>query len=67
MPTPIERDQLDDLVADGAQLIEVLPVEEYVEEHLPSALSLPLRTITAATVASLDKKRAVIVYCWDAL
>jgi len=67
MPTPINRDQLDHLVAHGAQLVEVLPVEEYDEEHLPGALSLPLRTITAATAASLDETRAVIVYCWDAL
>ena len=66
-PTPINRDELDRLVTQGAQLVEVLPAEEYTEEHLPGAVSLPLKTISAATVGSLDKTRPVIVYCWDAL
>lgn len=67
MPTPINRDELDRLVLGGAQLIEVLPAAEYAEEHLPGAISLPLRTISAPAVASLDRTRPVVVYCWDAL
>ena len=67
MPTPINRNELDGLVAQGAQLVEVLPAEEYAEEHLPGAVSLPLRTITDTAVGVLDKDRPVIVYCWDAL
>ncbi|GAC1596031.1 MAG: hypothetical protein NVS3B21_19570 [Acidimicrobiales bacterium] len=67
MPTPINRDELDGLVAQGAQLVEVLPAEEYSEEHLPGAVTLPLRAITGTAVGVLDKDRPVIVYCWDAL
>jgi rhodanese-related sulfurtransferase len=54
-------------VADGAQLVEVLPHDEFDEEHLPGAVNLPLKTLTAETAAVLDPSRAVIVYCWDSL
>ena len=46
MPTAIERNMLQRLVAEGAQLVEVLPREEYEEEHLPGATNLPLRPVT---------------------
>ena len=61
----IDRGQLQDLVAGGAQLVEVLPAREYEEDHLPGARSIPLRDITRESVASLDPHRPVIVYCWD--
>jgi len=53
------------MVEAGAQLVEVLPAEEYAEEHLPGAISLPLRRIDSEASSMLDKNRAVIVYCWD--
>jgi phage shock protein E len=65
MATLIDRDQLQKLVAQGAQLVEVLPADEYKEDHLPGARSLPLRQINRETAATLDAKRPVIVYCWD--
>lgn len=68
MPTAIARDEVRRLVAAGAQLVEVLPREEYEEEHLPGAIHLPLKSLTAATAADvLDRARAVVVYCWDGL
>jgi rhodanese-related sulfurtransferase len=67
MPTSITRRELVDLVAAGAQLVEVLPEAEYLEEHLPAAINLPLRQLTAETSGQLDAGRPVIVYCWDAL
>jgi rhodanese-related sulfurtransferase len=51
----------------GAQLVEVLPEEEYGEEHLPGAINIPLKKLDAQTTADLDKRKAVVVYCWDAL
>ena len=48
-----------------AQLVEVLPAEEYEEEHLPGAINLPLKQLDAQTAAVLDHERPVIVYCWD--
>jgi rhodanese-related sulfurtransferase len=55
------------LLDEGAQLVEVLPAEEYAEEHLPSAVNIPLKRLDADTAAQLDKARPVIVYCWDYL
>lgn len=67
MPTIVDRDRVIDLVADQAQLVEVLPREEYDEEHLPEAISLPLKTLDRESAALLDRARPVVVYCWDAL
>ncbi len=67
MPTPIAIAELRRLLAEGAQLVEVLPEDEFAEAHLPGAINIPLKTLTAKTTASLDKGRAVIVYCWDGL
>jgi rhodanese-related sulfurtransferase len=65
MPEEIDREELQRLVAGGAQLVEVLSAEEYAEEHLPGAISIPLRHVDAEGTKELDKNRAVIVYCWD--
>ena len=65
MSSPIDRDQLQKLVAQGAQLLEVLPANEYREDHLPGARSIPLSQIDRESAAALDANRAVIVYCWD--
>ena len=67
MPTPVDLQQLERLLADGAQLAEALPREEYIEGHLPGAISLPLKELTAETATVLDRRRPVVVYCWDPL
>ena len=48
MPIPIDRDHLRQLLGGAAQLVEVLPAEEYVEEHLPGRLTCPSNSSTAA-------------------
>jgi len=48
-----------------AQLVEVLPRAEYEEEHLPGAISLPLKEIGPRPPDVLDPTRPVIVYCYD--
>jgi rhodanese-related sulfurtransferase len=65
MPTEIGRQDVQRLVADGAQLVEVLGAEEYEAEHLPGAINIPLRRIDAEARDRLDPNRPVIVYCWD--
>ena len=55
------------LLDDGAQLVEVLPPEEYAEEHLPGAINLPLKELDAQSGARLDRRTPVVVYCWDSL
>lgn len=65
MPQDVDREELQRLVGQGAQLVEVLPLEEYEEEHLPGAIHLPLRGIETDAGSLLDRRRPVIVYCWD--
>lgn len=65
MPRSIDRDEVRRVVQEGAALVEVLPVKEYEEDHLPGAISLPLRRLEEEAVTLLDPTRPVIVYCWD--
>jgi rhodanese-related sulfurtransferase len=67
MPEGIDYHRLQELLARDAQLVEVLPEDEYLEEHLPGAINLPLKQLDAQATAVLDKGRSVVVYCWDAL
>jgi rhodanese-related sulfurtransferase len=62
--TLIDREAVREMVKRGAQLVEVLPAKEYEEDHLPGAVSHPLRQIDKEA-NQLDRNRPVIVYCWD--
>ena len=66
MPIPIDRDELRRLLGEEhAHLVEVLPAEEFENEHLPGALNIPLKALDGGSVASLDVQTPVIVYCYD--
>ena len=65
MSTPIDRDELQRLLDDGAQLVEVLPEAEYEDEHLPGAINIPLKSLDAESAGRLERDRPVIVYCYD--
>jgi len=65
MPKEIGRVEVQRLMQEGAQLVEVLPREEYAEEHLPGAVNIQLKELDARTTAGLVKDRPVIVYCHD--
>jgi rhodanese-related sulfurtransferase len=65
MPQGIDREEVQRLLSEGAQLVEVLPKEEYEEEHLPGAIHMPLPRLETDARTRLDPTRPVIVYCWD--
>lgn len=65
MPVDVDREAVARLVAAGAQLVEVLPREEYEPEHLPGAINLPLKELNRRSANRLDRGRAVIAYCHD--
>ena len=67
MPESIDLVELKRLLDRGAQLVEVLPPAEYAEEHLPSAVNIPLKTLSAESAAQLDRSKPVVVYCFDSL
>lgn len=68
MAHAVDLDGLRALVERGAQLVDVLPTEEYEALHLPNALHLPLKELDAERAnALLGRSRTVVVYCWDGL
>ncbi len=67
MPKTIFRDGVRELLKGGAQVVDVLPAEEYAESHLPGAINVPLKGLNRETTAGLDRDKPVIVYCHDYL
>lgn len=65
MPTTVVREQVQQLMAEGAQIVEVLPQAEYVDEHLPGAINIPLKQLDRERVEQLERERPVLVYCYD--
>lgn len=60
MPTDINRDDVQRFMADGAQLVEILPAKEFNQAHLPAAINIPLKELNAGSVKLLDPTRPVI-------
>jgi rhodanese-related sulfurtransferase len=65
VPTAIFRDEVRRLVEEGAQLVDVLPRDEYEDEHLPRAINIPLKELDREMTAKLRRDAPVIVYCHD--
>jgi rhodanese-related sulfurtransferase len=65
LSTPIAYPRLRELLDEGAQLVEVLPRDEYDDEHLPGAQNIPLKELDESSTAGLDRRNPVVVYCWD--
>jgi rhodanese-related sulfurtransferase len=64
-PKNIDREEVRRLMAEGAQIVGVLPERESVEEHLPGAINLPLKEMNRASVSRLDRTIPIVTYCWD--
>ena len=60
-----DRRDVQALIKRGAQVVEVLGPEEFEEDHLPGAMSVPLGRIETEARTRLDPSRPVLVYCWD--
>jgi rhodanese-related sulfurtransferase len=67
VPEDVTREQVQALVEHGAQVVDVLPRDEYDTQHLPGAVSIPLKELTAESVARLRRDQPVVVYCFDFL
>jgi rhodanese-related sulfurtransferase len=68
MTRTVDLDGLRTLLDSGAQLVEVLPRDEYDELHIPGALHLSVKELDAERAgAVLDRSHTVVVYCWDGL
>jgi rhodanese-related sulfurtransferase len=67
MANAIDHTELRRLIESGAQVVEVLPREDYDELHLPGAINIPLKELDADSAGRLDRRNPVVVYCWDHL
>ena len=67
MPKTIFRDDVRELLEGGAQLVDVLPSEEYRESHLPGAINIPLKELGREKAGQLRRDAPVITYCHDYL
>lgn len=66
MPQNVDLQEMRRLVdEEQAQLVEVLPRDDYDVEHIPGAINVPLKELNERGVASLHRERAVITYCND--
>ena len=65
MAREVDLDGVRRLMEQGAQIVDVLPAQEYGEDHLPGAINLPPRKIEAEASRVLDPSRAIVVYCAD--
>lgn len=65
MGEAIDRVRLRELLDAGAQLVEVLPEDEYRADHLPGAINVPLTRLDRQGAGILDSSRPVVVYCAD--
>lgn len=66
MPRPVNRDEVQRLRHQEAQVVEVLGRTEYEGAHLPGAVNIPLRELDRESAMSLLRRdRPVVVYCFD--
>lgn len=63
MVTNIDRRELLQLLdEDDVQIVDVLPEREFEETHIPGAVNIPLKRLTAATASALHRDKPVAVY-----
>ena len=63
MASPIDRAELIRLVEDeSAQVVDVLPVREFEQQHIPGAISIHLKQLNEETTRVLDRTKPVAVY-----
>src|SRR5262245_29615419 len=65
MNAAVDLEGLDELVAKGATVLDVLPEAEFRSNHIPGAKNLPLTQMTLDAVGGLDRDTPVVVYCFD--
>ena len=50
--------------ADGLVVVDARSLEDYARCHIPGAIGLPYRSITADTQVALPKGKLLVTYCW---
>lgn len=67
VPTTATREDVQRLLAQGAQVVEVLPREEYEALHIAGAIGIPLKELGERAPRELAAGKPVVTYCRDFL
>lgn len=62
MVTEIDRARLVTLIRRGAQVVDVLPPDDYQARHIPGAVNIHLQKLDARSTGILDRSKPVVVY-----
>ena len=65
MAEGINRDEVETLARNGAQVVEVLGAKEYEHAHIAGAINLPLAELNRERASVLNRDHMVILYCYD--
>jgi rhodanese-related sulfurtransferase len=65
MAKVIDLEEVRALIADGAQLLDVMSRSAYEDSHLPGAIHISLKELDARGAAVLARDRPVVTYCSD--
>src|SRR5579859_2241655 len=50
---------------DSFLLIDARSAQDFEECHIPGAINLPYRKITAESITHLAKEKPMVIYCWS--
>ena len=59
------REEVQELLAGGAQVVNVLPESDYEAIHIAGSINRPLKEMTPEGLRDLDRSRPIVVYCAD--
>ena len=65
MPVEIRKEEVRQLIEEGAQLVDVLSAKQYEEIHLSGAINIPMKELDREHTGRLQKNSPIIVYCYD--
>ena len=63
----VDHREVHAMLSFDAQILDVLPAQEYNGAHIKGAVHIPLPRILADAPALLDRSRRIVVYCRDSL
>ena len=55
------------MLSAGAQIVDVLPAQEYNGAHIKGAVHIPLPRVLTDAPTLLDRSQRTVVYCRDSL
>ena len=61
----IGYEEVQRLMAEDAQIVDVLPPDDYNSSHLPGAINLPLQELDDDALDRLSRPWPIVVYCAD--